>query len=182
MKPYLCIVDLEATCWPGNDRRREEMEIIEIGAILADAATLKPLKEFDRLVRPVRHPTLSPFCTELTTITQAQVDAADPFPTVLAAFRAWLGDPRAALFTSWGRYDFNQLKKDCAFHRVDYPFDADHWNAKEHFAAVQKCRPCGISAALKMLRLAFEGTHHRGLDDARMILRLLQSTNPNRGL
>ena len=43
---------------------------------MADADTLKVVDEFASFVRPVRHPQLTAFCTELTSITQAQVDAA----------------------------------------------------------------------------------------------------------
>ena len=48
------------------------------------------IDEFRTFVRPVRHPTLSPFCTELTGITQADVDAAPAFPAVVARFHDWL--------------------------------------------------------------------------------------------
>ncbi|KAF7777483.1 hypothetical protein Agabi119p4_3555 [Agaricus bisporus var. burnettii] len=42
------------------------------------------------LVRPSWRPTLSAFCTELTGITQTQVDAASLFPDVLKSVRAFL--------------------------------------------------------------------------------------------
>jgi 3'-5' exoribonuclease 1 len=81
MKYNLVVVDLEATCWPPADPRgREDMEIIEIGALLVETPSLEPVDEFDSFVRPLRHPTLSDFCKELTSIDQEDIDQAAPFP------------------------------------------------------------------------------------------------------
>jgi DNA polymerase III alpha subunit (gram-positive type) len=38
------------------------------------------------------HPTLSAFCTNLTGITQDQVDSAPEFPEAFRAFRQWLAE------------------------------------------------------------------------------------------
>jgi 3'-5' exoribonuclease 1 len=175
MKSNLVVVDLEATCWPPADPHgREDMEIIEIGALLVETPSLEAVDEFDSFVRPLRHPTLSGFCKELTSIDQEDIDQAAPFPVVLEAFLAWTVNPGDVTFASWGRYDLNQLRQDCALHRVNFPFDAEHLNVKVHFAKKMNCRACGISAALKKVGLRFEGKHHRGIDDARMVVKLLQ--------
>src|SRR5207249_216855 len=110
------------------------MEIIEIGALLVETRSLEPVGEFDSFVRPFRHPTLSDFCRELTSIEQEDIDQAAPFPEVLEAFLAWTVNPADVTFASWGQYDLNQLRQDCALHRVNFPFDAEHLNVKVHFA------------------------------------------------
>lgn len=46
------------------------MEIIEFPTVLIDAASLEVIDEFRVYVRPVRNPTLTPFCTSLTGIEQ----------------------------------------------------------------------------------------------------------------
>lgn len=81
-KHYL-VIDLEATCADDGSIPDNEREIIEIGAVLVETAGLTTVEEYQSFVRPVQHPVLSPFCTELTTITQAEVDAAPLFPEVL---------------------------------------------------------------------------------------------------
>lgn len=79
----LLIVDLEATCWenhiaPSGARQSvDEMEIIEFGCVIATRAG-KVLDKRSFLVRPRVNPELSPFCQQLTTISQAMVDAAPP--------------------------------------------------------------------------------------------------------
>jgi hypothetical protein len=80
---YYLIVDLEATCSDDGSVLRHEMEIIEIGAVLQNAKTFEIESQFQTFVRPVRHPRLTAFCTELTGIRQDMVAAAPLFPEAL---------------------------------------------------------------------------------------------------
>jgi len=64
------IVDLEATCCNDASFPKDEMEIIEIGAVMTLAETLENISEFQTFIRPVRHPQLTAFCKELTSISQ----------------------------------------------------------------------------------------------------------------
>lgn len=167
---YYLVVDLEATCDDRHAIPRGENETIEIGAVLVDGASLCTIAEQSIFVRPIVHPELTPFCTELTSITQDQVDHALLFPAALARLVAF---GTRALFCSWGAYDRNQLAMDCTRHGIAMPF-CDHWNLKEAYATRAGARRgLGTMAALRRLGLAFQGTHHRGIDDARNIARML---------
>jgi inhibitor of KinA sporulation pathway (predicted exonuclease) len=174
-RPRLLIVDLEATCWDRGKHRPGLMETIEIGAVLVDAEHLELLSSFERLVRPVRRPVLSEFCTGLTGIRQEDVQEADRFPDVFHAFLEWMGDPAGLTFASWGEYDRKQFHRDCGFHRVRYPFGARHFNIKKFFAEQMLCTRRGLTPALASLGLEFEGPQHRGLSDARNTLRVLRA-------
>jgi inhibitor of KinA sporulation pathway (predicted exonuclease) len=165
---YYLVVDLEATCDDRGSIPRHESETIEIGAVLVDGASLSPIAEQMLFVRPMLHP-ITPFCTELTTITPEMVARALPFPAALARLAAF---GAGALFCSWGNYDRNQLAADARRHGVAMPL-RDHWNLKEAFAARAGTRKLGNQGALRRLGLEPEGTHHRGIDDARNIARLL---------
>ena len=90
MSSHSVIVDLEATCCDQNTVPRDEMEIIEIGAVRINHESGEIESEFASFVRPARHPTLTNFCKELTTIAQEDVDDAEPYPDVLAKFAEWL--------------------------------------------------------------------------------------------
>ena len=170
---YYLVIDLEATCCDRRSFPQGEMEMIEIGAVMADARSLQPIDEFDSFVRPVRHPTLTVFCTELTSITQQQVERADGFREVLDRLLEWAAQYPDHLFCSWGEYDRKQFARDCSFHRVRYPFD-DHLNLKRRFAERLGLRkPESMKGALRKVGLPLEGTHHRGIDDARNIANLL---------
>lgn len=168
--PFL-VVDLEATCdergWDINDS-----EIIEIGAVLVRGDTLDPLDEFATFVRPTHRPELTAFCTKLTTIRQADVDAAPRFPEAIEALSAWLAG-RSVHLAFWGAYDRNQFSRDRKRHRVTLPWDKRHLNIKQAFADQLGRRPMGMAQALSIVGLDLVGTHHRGIDDARNIARLL---------
>jgi inhibitor of KinA sporulation pathway (predicted exonuclease) len=167
---YYLVVDLEATCDDLGAVPRHETEIIEIGAVLVEGRSLRTVAEFMTFVRPILHPDLTPFCVGLTTIDQDDVDAAPTFPVAAARLAAF---GRGALFCSWGAYDRNQLAADSARHGIEPPLRG-HWNLKEAFARARGSRRgLGTYAALRAIGIEPTGTHHRGIDDARNIAKVL---------
>ncbi|KAK7195518.1 Exonuclease [Novymonas esmeraldas] len=99
---HVLVCDFEATCASGSVHYPHE--IIEFPVVVLDTATLRIVAQFHRYVRPLRNPTLTTFCTELTGITQAVVDGADPLPVVVAAFQTWLETEVYPLCTMWARH------------------------------------------------------------------------------
>ena len=171
---HYLVIDFEATCCDRGTVPREEMEIIEIGAVMVDAVGLQPIDEFQSFVRPVRHPMLTTFCNTLTSIRQQDVDAAPVFKDVVGAFRGWLDRHSGFAFCSWGDYDFKQLRQDSEFHQVPNPISAPHLNVKRLLTERQQLpKKLGLGEAMRLAGLKFVGTHHRGIDDARNIARLL---------
>ena len=172
---HLIVVDLEATCSDDGAVPRDQMEIIEIGAVMVEMDGLNAADTFQTFVLPVRHQDLTPFCTELTGITQEMVeDGGAAFPDAMAALKDWmrLGE-RQAVFGSWGDYDRKQFNQDCRFHRIPYPMPR-HINLKETFSTRQDLRKrLGMAGALKRCGLPLDGNHHRALDDAQNIAKLL---------
>lgn len=141
---------------------------------MVSADTLQVVDEFQSFVKPVRHATLTPFCTELTSITQSEVDSAPHYSQAITNLVQWMSEYPHFIFCSWGDYDKHQFLQDCAFHRIDYPFNDEHINIKQAFsAALNTKRRFGMNAALKKAGLSLQGTHHRGIDDARNMARLM---------
>lgn len=170
---YYCVLDLEATCCDDGSIPRQSTEIIEIGAVLCDARTLEPTEEFQRFVKPVRHPKLTAFCTELTSITQTHVDSGVSIAKAIAELASWFtrGD---TLFCSWGDYDKNQFSIEAKRNGLRLPFGPDHLNLKRAFSERRgESKQYGMATALAMAGIRLKGTHHRGIDDARNIARLL---------
>jgi len=171
----ILVIDLEATCDEGDALPPADMEIIEIGAVWATPDG--GLRErFQTFVQPVLNPLLTPFCTELTSIRQQDVASAPRFPAAAAALAefAALHPGGHRLWGSWGRYDFTQFGRDCARHGVADPLAGfEHTNLKRGFAKARDIKEVGMAKALQLLGLALEGTHHRGLDDACNIARML---------
>lgn len=180
MRGYL-ILDLEATCDDQGSVPRDGMEIIEIGAALLEPSTWEIAEEFTAFVRPVRHPRLTPFCTQLTSIEQSDVDGADGFVDVIACFQKWLRPARLTAWGSWGNYDRRQIQQDCDHHGIEFPIDKAHVNLKDRFAKRLRLahRP-GLGKALQIAGKEFVGTHHRALDDTRNIARLMELLYPLR--
>jgi inhibitor of KinA sporulation pathway (predicted exonuclease) len=139
--PYF-VVDLEATCDRGNFPR-DQTEIIEIGGVLCDADSLEPFDEFQTFVQPIAHPQLTPFCIELTSITQDLVDTAPKFPEAIQRLADWLPGP--VRFCSWGEYDRNQLSRDRHRHKITLPLGEGHTNLKRLFAERAGTRPMGMA-------------------------------------
>ena len=166
------VVDLEATC-DQDALPRPQREIIEIGAVLVDGQTYEAIGEFQTFVRPVRHPVLTQYCLELTTITQQQVDEAPTFAEALEAFTRFISKDSTARFCSWGKYDSRQLQQDCDYHGLDYPFDG-HLDLASSFRRKQGfIRRLGLKEALERAGIPMVGTQHRGIDDARSLAPLI---------
>ncbi|KTF94892.1 hypothetical protein cypCar_00046003 [Cyprinus carpio] len=85
---FLIIIDFESTCW--REKSSCGQEIIEFPAVLLNVSNGEVESEFHSYVQPQEHPVLSAFCTELTGITQDQVDSAPPLHICLSRFTRWL--------------------------------------------------------------------------------------------
>jgi inhibitor of KinA sporulation pathway (predicted exonuclease) len=165
------IVDLEATCWE-RGTAPSRRETIEIGAVQLASATFPLTSQFSRFVRPVAEPTLSDFCAQLTSIRQADLDAAGTFDAVLLEFVAWIGSEPFVL-ASWGAYDVGQFRVDCVRHGPSLPASFErHINLKREFAQQRGIRPCGMRRALELEGVPLTGRHHRATDDVRNIAAL----------
>lgn len=166
------VVDLEATCDATWMIPRHEMEIIEIGAVKLDEAFAET-DSFQAFVRPVVHPHLTKFCTDLTSITQEEVEAAPGFPDVFGSFLEWVGAP-PKWFVTWGDFDRILFKRDCDRHTAVFP----QWMFRRH------CNLRGMSirrdgtapsleTALREKGLSLDGTQHRAIHDARNTAKLV---------
>ncbi|KAF8969802.1 hypothetical protein BDZ97DRAFT_1902227 [Flammula alnicola] len=180
-QPYeaFLVLDLEGTCKLGTDFNYPN-EIIEF-----------PVSTF---VKPTWRPTLSDFCTQLTGITQEQVDSAPPFSEALVQLEAflvknglidlhtkkrlkrfcWCSDGHGMLveMPEWIRGDV-----------LDVRSVVQQWKSTQIALTTQApaihistgIRPSlNISAQLKVLGLpAFEGRQHSGIDDTRNIAKIV---------
>ncbi|MCX5209041.1 exonuclease domain-containing protein [Kitasatospora sp. NBC_00240] len=159
------VVDVEATCWDGQPPPGAVSEIIEIGLTVLDLGSGERVGRHRILVRPSRS-AVSGFCTELTGLTQAEVDTGLGFTE---ACRLLAAEHRAGVrpWASWGDYDRHQFTRQCAATRTEYPFGRAHTNAKAVFTEAHglRRRP-GMAQALEIAGLPLEGRHHRGEDDA----------------
>lgn len=169
------LIDLEATCWDGAPPHGETSDIIEIGWALMNNVTLDIEDHGTVLVRPQRS-TVSKFCTDLTTITSDMVTGANVLPLSGAGayFRRDLKAQRYP-WGSWGMYDHTMLRDSCKALDVQWFLGKQHLNVKAMYAILNPSeRGPGMKHAMEELGLKFEGTQHRGGDDAYNLARVLQ--------
>lgn len=162
----MLVIDLEATCWENQRPPGQVSEIIEIGIARLDLETLEPIDKTSILVQPVMSE-ISPFCTELTSITPAMV-AKDgiSFAEACSKLRKQFG-AKTKPWASYGNYDRAQIERQCTAAGITNPVSPSHLNIKTLVALhLQLPREIGMKGALKALSIKLEGRHHRGDDDA----------------
>jgi inhibitor of KinA sporulation pathway (predicted exonuclease) len=154
----LCFLDFEANC--SDTDRRVQNEIIEFPMIIPGRG------EFHAYVRP--EAPLTPFCTQLTGITQATVDNAAPLKEVLAAATLWLQDVDEVVFVTCGNWDLNvALPRDCARKKLKVPKAFKRFLNLKDVVRAAGLPSSDMAEMLAGLGLEFEGRPHSGIDDTR---------------
>jgi len=168
----IIVIDVEATCWEGKIPVGVESEIIEIGVCPIDINSGKLLEKVSILIRP-QCSKMSEFCTKLTGLTPEQLDTGITFKEACKILKTkYLTKSRT--WASWGDYDRRQFERQCKTQNVEYPFGATHINIKNLFAIKNKLHnEVGMHKALEILDLPLEGRHHRAVDDAWNIAKIL---------
>jgi inhibitor of KinA sporulation pathway (predicted exonuclease) len=178
----LIVIDIECTCWEGQPPTGEQNEIIEIGICRLRPDTGERFGKRSILVKP-EHSTVSPFCTELTSLTQETVDGGVSFIQACAMLEKEF-KTRQRVWASYGDYDRQMFERQCAEWNVPYPFSASHLNIKTMFTLLMGMRhDLGMAMAMAKLGLPMEGRHHRGDDDAwnvaLMLMKLIERSQKN---
>ncbi|NXM78675.1 ERI2 exoribonuclease, partial [Serilophus lunatus] len=189
---FLVVLDFEATCW--RERERRGPEIIEFPAVLLNTSTGEIESEFHKYVQPQEHPILSEFCTELTGITQNQVDEGVPLNICLSEFMKWIqkiqkekkiifntdtqshftSEAKPCTFFTWTDWDLGVcLQYECKRKQLRKPNILNSWiDLKATYKTFYNRKPKGLNGALQDLGIDFIGREHSGLDDSRNTARL----------
>lgn len=164
LQPTLIVLDLEATCDETEQLLpADQMEIIEIGAVILDKQLEISEQQFSEFVRPETNPKLTPFCTSLTHIEQASVDSAASFAEVFRRFKAFAGE--RVVLMGWGMWDWEQLERQAA--AIGESLDGwQYINLKREFYRLRKMKEGSLRSAINRAGIEFEGEQHRALTDA----------------
>ena len=170
------VLDFEATC--DEPRNPNPQEVIEFPMVAIDPAVREATREFHRYVRPRFFPRLSTFCTRLTGIEQATVDASTDFVDVLRQADAWIAELGGEVtVVTCGDWDLNTLLPlQCKAYGIELPaWSHRRINLKEVFARSPygKGRFLPLQGMLEAVGLTFEGRPHSGIDDTRNIARIV---------
>ncbi len=116
----------------------------------------------------------------MTTIEQSDIDSAEDFKTVITNFWDWINLEEDYLLCSWGFYDRSQFKKDCELNQISTNWLKHHISLKHQYTTIKNLkRPLGMGGALKKEKIVLEGTHHRGIDDAKNIAKIFLANYNN---
>ena len=190
----ICVVDFEATCEDNQNSKGMDVaqaealasvpssqEIIEFPVFFVDVKKREIVSTFHSFVKPSKTSNLSSFCTELTGITQRQVDSAQSFSQVIEAFEDWLYfhlknySYTSFAFATDGSWDFAHFfANSCQVNGIPYPSYAKRWiNIRKVFSSHYKLHSVSLTHMLSHLGMDFEGRKHSGFDDTKNIARVL---------
>jgi inhibitor of KinA sporulation pathway (predicted exonuclease) len=172
-RAYAVIFDLEFTAWEGSvesrwSRPHEHTEVVQIGAVKLDAASLKEVDAFEILVQPRVNPVLSDYLVQLTGITNAALQQRGvDFISAYSAFLDFVGGARAF---AHGRDDLilaGNLQMYGWAGVLPLPAYANGvpWFAAQGIDLKGK-RACDVAEAAGAV---FEGRKHDALADARCV-------------
>ena len=167
------VVDLETTCW--EKREKEQiMEVIETGVCFLDIRSGEITERQSILIKPL-YSEVSDFCTKLTTLTQELVETGIGFREACLKLEDEY-QSKKRVWASYGDFDRRQLERECRLKKVPYPFGSRHLNIKTLFAIKHRLpEEIEMNKALALLGLELIGTHHRGVDDAYNVARILRT-------
>ncbi|MBV2133260.1 DUF2384 domain-containing protein [Pseudomonas sp. MAP12] len=177
---YMVLMDLEATTSGDNPApgdlviTDDDCEIIEIGLVVInlEGDQAEPTAKFSSVVRPVLNPTLTAYCVDYTSISQAEVDGAPTYPEASAALTEFVTQldalPGGWSWGSWGVSDLKLLEREATRHGCANPLPAGrHFDLKLIFQAMRGERDgTGQAKALERLDVAALAKAHRAPGDA----------------
>lgn len=167
----IIVIDIESTCWEEH-RPDDTSEIIEIGICSISTKSGNILRSRSVIVKP-EHSKVSEFCTRLTTLTQKDVDSGISFKDACDILTKEYCSKKY-MWASYGYFDKKQFIAQCEREDVEYPFSKAHINVKLLFALKYSLiKDVGMVKALKLLNMPLVGTHHRGIDDAKNVAKIL---------
>ena len=170
---FVILFDLEFTAWQGSMEHRwlrpgEFREVVQIGAVKVDAASLEELDSVDILVKPRLNPVLSSYFEELTGVTNERLAASGV--DFAEGYRAFIRFADGAPLAAFGRDDLVLIDNLKLYGLKGEPHLPSYINIVPWLVRAgvdpRGLHACDIAEASGA---TFEGRRHDALDDARSI-------------
>lgn len=172
------VMDLE---WNGAYSKKAHgyfNEIIEIGAVKLDDG-LTVTGRFHAVIKPVVSKKLSEIVTNLTSITDQELEEGTTFARAVSRLRRWIGDGETVLLT-WSTTDLLVLMENCRFFYGEQtiPFMQSYLDLQAYAQrrmGADMSQQMGLSRACEALGISEEGADlHRALDDSLLTAQILR--------
>ena len=177
----IIIFDTEYTTWDGSrargwSRPDEHRELVQLAAARVHLETGEVRGEFSELVRPRINHQLSACFTNLTGLTQAEIDTAGKdFTEVYTAFLDWSEEVAVYSYGSSKTNDGEILAENISLYQLDLPHDpARYHNLRPLFAAAGIPVDHYTSGELyRAFGLTLSGQVHNAMHDVRSLTQSL---------
>jgi inhibitor of KinA sporulation pathway (predicted exonuclease) len=180
---HLIVLDFEAQCRDRPEPTPRPQEIVEFPCVVVDIKKRAIVDEFHTFVKPTVHAQIFPFTTQLTGVTQENVDGGVEIDEAMSRADAFIAKYDTdtdeshfrALIVTCGHWDLRTaLPNECKFKKLTIPRAFRSWcNIKILFQARYGLpKQLGMDGMLRQLKMALVGRHHSGIDDARNIARI----------
>ncbi len=162
-------------CYPGMMRgtprptASDKRQIVQIAAIIFDNENEKEIDSFDQLAVPTYETAVGDFFTELTGITQDDIDTkAISFNEAFLQFREFCGDIEIWTFDK----DEEVLRQNCNYTAIDWPFETPFTRVKPKLN-YWGINPNDYSSGIlyRAVGLEMDGHVHNALHDVRSMAR-----------
>jgi len=170
----ILLYDCEATCFDDSQKTKNEGELIEIAIVPLDLDRMELREDlfYSSLVKPLKSE-ISRYCTDLTGITQEQINERGKSFNVVALEIREKYQQRVAN-GSYGNYDPWLIERTSRAHNVKNPFEKTHYNIKNMYSIFSGAKKeMGLLAALSDSKKTFKGCQHTALDDTLNMGRLI---------
>ncbi|MEF9950964.1 MAG: 3'-5' exonuclease [Clostridium sp.] len=171
--------DVEMNCIDKADNTLGYWEIVSIGAVKYSICSGE-INKFYRVIKPKVQCILSDRCTNITGLTQEDIDNGIGFEVAMKEMDKWIGNGKA-IFLSWGREDIRAIKTNTSLNGNKNDLSN---RIRKRFIDFQKefssyylnsNQVVSLSKALVELGLEFEGPKHNALSDAYNLYRIYRS-------
>ncbi|OQR85450.1 hypothetical protein ACHHYP_11814 [Achlya hypogyna] len=168
---WLVVLDLETTL--GLNVPWYEKEIIEVRAVVICVTSRRRIAEFHEYVRPSTYTApLDNLCTQLTGVTQADVDHAPEFRRVLqqlvAFYEPYVCGGIVVTVDAWDAA--TMLPAQCSRLELDVPpFLRRYLTLRDVFADAHGSRPADVPAMLYHIGMPLESYYTTGIDYGRVL-------------
>ena len=156
-------------------------EVIQIGAVKLDK-NLRICGSYQIIVKPRYFKKLHKHVSELTGITQEQMDVGTPLTVAAESFKKWCGDDFA--FLTWGPDDIPMLKENFNVNDLDHSWLNRTYDLQQIFsrqtdgAAKQR----SLEYAMEYFELPMNLPAHDALNDAYFTALVAQKLNVEEGI
>lgn len=154
----------------------QEHRIVDLGAVRLD----RDLREVDSWSSLIDGRPITEEAAKINNITEEMLKGKPTFAEVHAQFDDWCAKSDLYVLSAFGAYfDVPVLRAEYARLGRKFPHPGHAFDVKsvlwwELLKRGLPCKRLNVDHALELLGMQYEGTRHRGLDDARMEARMLQ--------